>query len=80
LHPAKRATLRRLQLLLAPHHPDASGSASPDPSHPATKLQCPHCHQPTLKLVRRLTALECATLLAASQSPQPSIVPKGASP
>jgi hypothetical protein len=80
LHPAKRATLRRLQLLLACRHRDATESTSSDVLNASSRLRCPHCHQPTLTLVRRLTALECATLLAASQPPQPSIVPKAASP
>jgi hypothetical protein len=66
LHPAERTTLRRLQLLLAP--------LTPAPTHdhaepPAQRLRCPHCHQPALRRIRRLSAHQCAAFLAASQAP-----------
>ncbi|HEY4157636.1 MAG TPA: IS91 family transposase [Polyangiaceae bacterium] len=60
LHPEHRHTLRRLQLLLAP--PRAPEPALPEPALPATtrsRLTCPHCGKPSLRLVRRLSAAEC---------------------
>jgi hypothetical protein len=54
LHPEHREQLRRLQLLLAPRTP------SVEPSSPPTGARrCPHCKQPALRILRRLTALEC---------------------
>jgi hypothetical protein len=55
LHPEHRDRLRQLQLLLAPRRPLTENSAA----SPAMALRCPHCHQPALRLVRRLSALEC---------------------
>lgn len=57
LHPAHRATLRRLQLQLAT-------PATPEPLVPQPparpRLRCPHCGQPALRLVRRLSPEQCA--------------------
>jgi hypothetical protein len=54
LHPEHRDHLRRLQLLLAPR------TAVVQPTAPPTaQLRCPHCKQPTLRLLRRLMGLEC---------------------
>ncbi|XXS91253.1 transposase [Sorangium sp. So ce362] len=58
LHPAHRDTLQRLQLLLAPRHPD---SFTPGP-RTRSRLLCPHCRQGSLSLVRRLSPAECAAL------------------
>jgi len=60
LHPAERTPLRRLQLLLgsrdlAPINGDAR---SPQ------RFPCPHCHEPALRLARRLSADECTARLA----------------
>jgi hypothetical protein len=58
LYPEHRATLRRLQLLLAP----SSAPLKPGPASAAnskTSLKCPHCRQLALRLMRRLSPLEC---------------------
>lgn len=55
LHPAHRATLRRLQLHLA--KPVAPETPAP-PERP--RRRCPHCGQPALRLVRRLSPEQCA--------------------
>jgi hypothetical protein len=60
LHPAQRATLRRLQLQLAPRaatHTLAPTSASP-PRVP--RAACPRCGQLALRPVRRLSPEQCA--------------------
>jgi hypothetical protein len=63
LHPAHRATLRQLQLALAPrsapHEPAPAAPAKPRP-------RCPHCGQPALVLVRRLSPADCLERLAAA--------------
>ena len=66
LHPAERTTLHRLQLLLAPPTPAPTHEhAEPRPQ----PLRCPHCRQPALRRVRRLSAHQCAAFVAASQAP-----------
>jgi hypothetical protein len=59
LHPEHRQTLRRLQLLLAPSK--AAEPVTRQPILPETTplLTCPHCRKPTLRLVQRLSAVEC---------------------
>lgn len=59
LHPEHRQILRRLQLLLAPSK--AAEPATRQPILPETTplLTCPHCRKPALRLVRRLSAVEC---------------------
>jgi hypothetical protein len=66
LHPAHRATLRRLQLMLAQRRPaqhDASDHEDAQPSR--APLRCPRCKTSTLPLLRRLTAAECIALILA---------------
>jgi hypothetical protein len=65
LHPAHRATLKRVQLLLttAPAHvPDP---AALDAALERSPLRCPHCHHATLHLLRRLSPSECMLVRAA---------------
>jgi hypothetical protein len=68
LHPAHRATLRRLQLRLAqdvrPPAPDTDEHDDPPPARPP--LRCPRCLTPTLKRMRRLSAEECLALARAA--------------
>lgn len=70
LHPAERTTLGRLQLLLA------SRTAAPvnDNARRPNPLPCPHCHEPALRLVRRLSANECAARLATGAPSSPSLL------
>ena len=88
LHPSRRNTLGRLQLLLTrpPHatqHGDV-GDPTPQTAPPSPKLRCPHCHQATLQLVQRLTPAECEILLATTPPSLPAAdkapTPKGSSP
>src|SRR5512139_2265813 len=69
LHPAHRTTLMRLQMLLSAAATPAEQSRAA--ARPA--LRCPYCHQPTLCLLRRVTALECVELarVLAAQSRAP---------
>jgi hypothetical protein len=56
LHPRDRPTLRQLQLLLAPQE-------APEPTDVEQKrprLRCTHCINAPLRLIRRLTADQCA--------------------
>jgi hypothetical protein len=65
LHAEHRDTLRRLQLLLAPQRTAKPMLPDQDPSLPTksrSRLVCPHCGQPSLRLVRRLCAAECMAL------------------
>lgn len=57
LHPAQRSTLKRLQLHLQP-----ARDAQPDEEaeRPRARLRCPHCREPSLRLLRRLSPDECA--------------------
>ncbi len=61
LHPDHRATLRQLQLLLAPR--TAANPHLPPPDLPELpqrpRLRCPHCKHGALRLIRRLDPLEC---------------------
>lgn len=60
-----RATLRRLQLLLAPQ-------ATPAPTavaHERPRLRCTHCSSAALRLVRRLTADQCAHYASLGATP-----------
>lgn len=61
LHPAHRATLRRLQLLLAP--PRAPEPPVPERS-PRPRWRCPHCKEGSLVLERRLSPEECIARVA----------------
>jgi len=55
LHPAHRATLRRLQLLMA-----ANVTPSAEPKPPRVRpRRCPRCHEQALVLLRRLAPDEC---------------------
>lgn len=68
LHPAHRDTLHALQLSLAQHAPAAllpEPTVHHDDSQPArAPLRCPSCATPTLRLLRRLSAEQCARLAA----------------
>jgi len=65
LHPAHRATLRRLQLLLAKE----PASDPPAQELPRAPMRCPHCNQPALLLLCRLSPVDCiAFALAAAAS------------
>ena len=55
LHSSQRTTLRRLQLLLD-HRALAIGTTA----HPRRGRQCPYCCSPAVRLLRRLSASECA--------------------
>jgi hypothetical protein len=77
LHPTQRTTLRRLQLLLAPPVPSPAPPDDADTPDAARKrLRCPRCHQPALRRLRRLSADECAAVLAATPA-SPSSVARG---
>jgi hypothetical protein len=79
LHPAERTTLRRLQLLLAP--PAAPPAPSQNAAMPTPRPRCPHCHQPALHRVRRLSADQCAAFLAAARAAlPPGPLPRGPPP
>jgi len=65
LHPAHRATLQRLQLLLA-NQASPETRTPPQPARPP--LRCPHCNQPSLRLVRRLSPSQCAAWPPADQA------------
>ena len=72
LHPARRSTLRRLQLLLS------AARARPTPlQFAATRptLRCPYCRKPTLQLLRRVSPPECLAL-AAGLALQPRAPPR----
>jgi hypothetical protein len=73
LHPAERTRLRRLQLLLVSHNaPPVNDTARrPEP------VSCPHCHEPALHLVRRVSAQECAARLATVPPSRPSLLARG---
>lgn len=68
LHPAHRATLHRLQLVLVPR-PDAE---SPEPEQKRRlRPTCPRCKQGTLRLVRLVSKEEClAFALRAGSEPE----------
>jgi hypothetical protein len=76
LHPAHRATLRRLQLLLA-----ADPTASAERKTVRRARCCPRCHQEGVVLLRRLAPDECvawsarATLLDSAQARAPPTHP-----
>ena len=56
LHRHDRATLRRLQLLLAPRQ----APEPPDVEDKKPRLRCAHCDNAPLRLLRRLTPDQCA--------------------
>lgn len=59
LHPAHRPALRQLQLMLAAR----GGRESPaNDAPPRLRRPCPRCEGASLRLLRRLTPDECATL------------------
>lgn len=76
LHSGQRALLKRLQLLLAPK------LSTPPPPRAAPKAAptCPHCRQPTLRLVRRLSLSECLAHSARGVAPGPGIATARAPP
>ena len=65
LHPSRRQTLQRLQLLLAPRGSSNTSAPSP-PVRP--RLRCPHCGQPGLRRVRRLSWDERIALARRAES------------
>jgi hypothetical protein len=65
LHPAHRRTLRRLQLLLR----SPSSSEADDTVQTKPLKRCPHCHQPALRFIRRLSALECLQRVPPTSAP-----------
>ena len=78
LHPSRRTTLRRLQLLLAPRT-TAAATAPATPPAPTTKRRCRKCRGP-LQLLRSLTRYECIARLASAEHAPQSITPMGSSP
>jgi hypothetical protein len=68
LHPAHRATLRRLQLALAPR-PSPDKPAPPTPAK--VGLRCPHCGHAALVLVRRLSPADAIERAAAAPAVDP---------
>lgn len=65
LHPARRAVLRRLQLLLAPRGAtgtDPQERAPPARASPRAGSRCPRCGATSLRRGRRLSSEECAAL------------------
>lgn len=68
LHPAHRTTLQQLQLLLA--KPPSLDSPPPPVTLESVRprLRCPHCGEPSLRLVRRLSPAQCADLLRAAEA------------
>jgi hypothetical protein len=65
LHPAHRLTWKRLQLLLS--SPAASDShTQKDEPRARPQLRCPSCHHVTLRLLRRLSPLECIAMALAA--------------
>ena len=80
LHSARRTTLRRLQLLLAPSGPAATvltpATTALTPATTAAR-RCRECQGP-LVIVRTLTRDECNARLTATASPRGP--PEGASP
>jgi hypothetical protein len=67
LHPAHRATLRHLQLLLA-KRPTAQLDEHEHEEHARAPLRCPRCRTPTLRILRKLSASECVALVLAGVS------------
>ena len=67
LHPRHRATLERLQLLLAPRHAAVPAAAPPPapPSQPQPRMRCPHCGERALVVGQRLLPAECVAYVAA---------------
>jgi hypothetical protein len=65
LHPAHRATLKRVQLLLTPAPAHVPAPAALDAALQRSPLRCPHCHHATLRLLRRLSPSECMLVRAA---------------
>jgi hypothetical protein len=77
LHPARRATLRQFQLLLAPrggHESPALATQRPQ------RLRCPICKQGPLVLLRRVSAEECAVLATRIDVPAAMLPPARAPP
>jgi hypothetical protein len=67
LHPGQRQTLRRIQLLLAPRTPAV---AVDDQRLADPPIRCPHCHEPTLRRIRRLSSEECSAFSVALGLPR----------
>jgi len=67
LHPAHRATLRRLQLLLAPRPPSPSVIPA-ETAYQRLRPRCPHCGDANLVLVRRLSAAACVLMATLAES------------
>ena len=67
LHPSRRCTLRRLQLLLASRRrTEPSARRQPRPRH------CPRCHGTAIVLLHRLTAEQCLDLAERSTAAEPA--------
>jgi DNA-directed RNA polymerase subunit RPC12/RpoP len=77
LHPARRTTLHRLQLLLAPR--PASNASAPSPSvRPASR--CPSCGQRSLRRGRRLSWDECIALARAAEAAREDVTHRARAP
>jgi len=70
LHPSRRSELRRIQLFLAtnakpeqapPPFETASPVAEAESANKPSRLRCPGCGQASVRLVRRLSPVECAS-------------------
>jgi hypothetical protein len=73
LHPSRRQTLRRLQLLLMSRHP-----VSPTATRERQRRRCPHCHGDAIVLLSRLTPEQCFDL--AARNPMTELVARGPPP
>lgn len=76
LHPARRTTLRRLQLLLVR---TPAPAPAPPATPPSSKRRCSKCQGP-LQILRRLTPDECLARLAAQTAEAQRVPQKGSSP
>jgi hypothetical protein len=69
LHSAHRITLKRVQLLLTAARAPAPVPAVLDSGLQRSPLRCPHCLHATLRLLRRLSPIECVMLVRARAPP-----------
>jgi hypothetical protein len=79
LHPAHRLTWRRLQLLLSSPAPTASRT-NDDAPRARSQLRCPHCNHAPLRLLRRLSPLECTAMALCAATNSNSTPPARAPP
>jgi hypothetical protein len=77
LHPARRPTLQRLQLMLAPQPASPPAAPAPREQHAA---RCPHCGQPSLRRVRRLRWEELLALAHAAEAVESGATPRARAP